>query len=104
MGWNAAGGATSNYIKGDDPLAGAGWGATGSAFDYGVGKYLIKTPLDVLRNPTWKNYEWVDIGMGISQPMQLSPLPGIAGNSGAALATESGIQGGPKLLDMLNGD
>ena len=26
IGWNAAGGATSNYLKGDDPLNGAGWG------------------------------------------------------------------------------
>lgn len=26
IGWNAAGGAMSNYLKGDDPLNGAGWG------------------------------------------------------------------------------
>ncbi|MEN3755073.1 hypothetical protein ABC733_27745 [Mangrovibacter sp. SLW1] len=26
LGWNAAGGATSNWLKGDDLLTGAGWG------------------------------------------------------------------------------
>jgi filamentous hemagglutinin len=44
------------------------------------------------------------MGMGISKPIQLSPLPGISGNSGAALATETGSQGGSKLIDMLSGD
>lgn len=104
MGWNAAGGATSSYLNGDDPLTGATWGAGGSAIGYGMGKYLIKSPLNKVLNPTWKNYEWVDMGMGISKPIQLNPIPGISGNSGAALATETGSQGGAKLIDMLNGD
>ncbi|HHR1123804.1 TPA: VENN motif pre-toxin domain-containing protein, partial [Klebsiella pneumoniae] len=104
VGWNAAGGATSSYFKGDDPLTGAMWGAGGSVIGYGMGKYLIKTPLNKVLNPIWKNYEWIDMGMGISKPMQLSPLPGISGNSGAALATEMGSQGGSKLIDILNED
>ncbi len=79
-------------------------GVGGSVIGYGMGKYLIKTPLNKVLNPTWKNYEWVDMGMGISKPMQLSPLPGISGNSGAALATEMGSQGGSKLIDILNED
>ena len=39
------------------------------------------------------------MGMGVSKPMQLSSLLGISGNSGAALATEMGSQGGSKLIE-----
>jgi filamentous hemagglutinin len=101
VGWNAAGGATSNYLKGDDPLTGAGWGAGGAALGYGIGKYVITTPLDKMLNPAWKSFEWVDMGMGISKPLPSSPIPGISGNSGAALSTETGSQLGPKVIDIL---
>ncbi len=101
MGWNAAGGATSNYLKGDDALAGAGWSAAGSAFGYGVGKYLIEVPMNKILNPVWKSYEWVDIGMGISRPLPPSLIPKISGNTGAALGTETGGQLGPKVIDIL---
>ncbi|MBU9854781.1 hemagglutinin repeat-containing protein [Rahnella bonaserana] len=101
IGWNAAGGATSNYLKGDDPLTGAGWGAGGAALGYGIGKYVITAPLDKMLNPTWKNYKWVDMGMGISKPLPSSPIPGISGNGGAALSTEIGSQLGPKVIDIL---
>ncbi|WP_242462111.1 VENN motif pre-toxin domain-containing protein, partial [Erwinia rhapontici] len=101
VGWNATGGATSNYLKGDDPLTGAGWGAAGSAFGYGMGKYLIETPLNKVLNPNWKNWEWTDMGMGISGPLLPSNVPGISGNAGAAAATEGGSQGGPKIVDYL---
>ncbi|WHZ40525.1 hemagglutinin repeat-containing protein [Rahnella bonaserana] len=101
IGWNAAGGATSNYLKGDDPLTGAGWGAGGAALGYGIGKYVITAPLDKMLNPTWKNYKWVDMGMGISKPQLPSNVPGISGNAGAAATTEGGAQGGPKIVDYL---
>jgi len=101
VGWNAAGGATSNYLKGDDPLTGAGWAAGGAALGYGFGKYVINAPLDKMLNPTWKNYKWVDIGMGISKPLLPSNVPGISGNAGAAATTEGGAQGGPKIVDYL---
>ena len=101
VGWNAAGGATSNYLKGDDPMTGAGWAAGGAALGYGIGKYVITAPLDKVMNPTWKNYKWVDMGMGISKPLPSSPIPGISGNGGAALSTETGSQLGPKVIDIL---
>jgi filamentous hemagglutinin len=101
VGWNAAGGATSNYLKGDDALAGAGWSAAGSAFGYGVGKYLIEVPMNKILNPVWKSYEWVDIGMGISRSLPPSLIPKISGNTGAALGTETGGQLGPKVIDIL---
>ena len=101
IGWNAVGGATSNYLKGDDPLTGAGWSSAGSAIGYGFGKYFIESPLNTIINTNLKSFDWVDIGMGISKPLPLSPIPGISGNSGAALGTEAGSQLGPKIVELL---
>lgn len=42
VGWNAAGGATSNWLKGDDPLM----GAAGSAVDYGIDNKIVSPALD----------------------------------------------------------
>lgn len=103
VGWNAAGGATSSYLNGDDPFKGGVISGAASGIGYGIGK-VAKISLDKWVNPAWKNYEWIDMGMGVSKPMQLSSLPGISGNSGAALATEMGSQGGSKLIDILNED
>ncbi|MEW7313272.1 hemagglutinin repeat-containing protein [Buttiauxella gaviniae] len=102
VGWNAAGGATSNYLKGDDPLTGAGWGAAGSAVGYGIGNKIVLPALDKVFNPAWKNYAWVDMGMGISKPLPLSPVPGMAGTATSSFATESTGQGVPKSIDELN--
>ncbi|NIA91069.1 VENN motif pre-toxin domain-containing protein [Rahnella sp. SAP-19] len=101
VGWNAAGGATSNYLKGDDPLAGAGWGAAGSALGYGIGNKIVSPALDKVFNPVWKNYGWVDMGMGISKPLPWSPVPGITGNIFASGTTEFGVQGGPKAAELI---
>jgi len=87
VGWNAAGGATSNYIKGDDPLTGAISSGTASGLGYGAGK-LIQGPLNKVINPNWKNWEWVDVGMGISKPLPLNPLPGVAGTASGSLTSE----------------
>lgn len=102
VGWNAAGGATSNYLKGDDPLTGAGWGAAGSAVGYGIGNKIVLPALDKVFNPAWKNYAWVDMGMGIRKPLPLSPIPGMAGTATSSFATESAGQGVPKSIDELN--
>ncbi|WP_241650132.1 hypothetical protein [Rosenbergiella collisarenosi] len=93
VGWNAAGGAMSNYIKGDDPLTGAVISGGASGIGYGVGK-VIQGPLDKVLNPNWKNWEWVDLGMGISKPLPLNPAPGVIGNifgSGASEVTNEKI-------------
>lgn len=39
-------------------------------------------------NPTWKALQWDDIGIGVSQPYRLSPVPGIVGTSGGGIAGE----------------
>ncbi|UBB14040.1 VENN motif pre-toxin domain-containing protein [Pantoea eucrina] len=79
VGWNAAGGATSNYIKGDDPLSGAIISGGSAGIGYGLGQ-AIKGPLDKVNNPNWKNWEWVDMGMGVSKPILLDPRPAVIGN------------------------
>lgn len=86
---NAAGGATSNYIKGDDPLTGAISSGAGASLGYAGGK-IIQGPLEKVINPNWKNWEWVAVGMGISKPLPLNPAPAITGNMGASAITESG--------------
>ncbi|WP_247904399.1 adhesin [Scandinavium goeteborgense] len=88
MGWNAAGGATSNLLKGDDPLTGGAISGFGAGLGYGIGSKLIKPGLDKFINPNWKNWEWVDVGMGISKPMPLNPLPGALGTAGGGTFTE----------------
>ncbi len=93
VGWNAAGGATSNYIKGDDPLTGAMSSGAASSLGYSVGK-IIQGPLDKVINPNWKNWEWINVGMGISKPLPLNPAPGVIGNifgSGASEVTNNKI-------------
>jgi filamentous hemagglutinin len=52
----------------------------------------IQGPLDKVINPNWKNWEWVDVGVGISKPLPLNPAPGIAGNIGSSIDSEgSGV-------------
>ncbi len=46
--------------------------------------------MDKIYNPMkpWKDWMWTDVGMGISKPLPINPLPGTFGNGGASLATE----------------
>ncbi|MCA6223016.1 hypothetical protein KZ793_21535 [Photorhabdus sp. UCH-936] len=85
--WNAGMGAASSYVKGDDPLKGGVISGAASGIGYGVGK-LVQNPLEKFINPNWKNYEWVDMGMGISKSLPLSSLPGVAGNVVSSISTE----------------
>ncbi|HHT7585288.1 TPA: VENN motif pre-toxin domain-containing protein, partial [Klebsiella aerogenes] len=89
VGWNAAGGATSSYLKGDNPFTGGLINGLASGVGYGAGK-LIELPMDKIYNPMkpWKDWMWTDVGMGISKPLPINPLPGTFGNGGASLATE----------------
>lgn len=81
MGVNAASGGASSYLKGDDPLKGGAISGVASGLGYGLGK-LIQLPFDKTLNPMkeWKDWIWVDVGMGISKPLPLDPLPGVVGN------------------------
>lgn len=86
---NAGSGATSSYLKGDEPWKGGAISGIASGMGYGAGK-LVELPLDKIFNPMkpWKDWLWTDIGMGISKPLPLDPLPGIVGNVGCSLTTE----------------
>ncbi len=89
MAVNAGSGATSSYLKGDDPLKGGAMSGAASGLGYGAGK-LVELPLDKIFNPMkpWKDWIWVDVGKGISKPLPLDPLPGIAGNIFGSGTTE----------------
>ncbi|MGU3525356.1 adhesin [Enterobacteriaceae bacterium C23F] len=89
MAVNAGGGAASSYLKGDDPLKGGALSGVTSGLGYGVGK-LVEFPLDKMLNPMkpWKDWIWTDVGMGISKPLPINPVPGMAGNASSSAATE----------------
>ncbi|WP_142966356.1 two-partner secretion domain-containing protein [Klebsiella aerogenes] len=89
MSWNAAGGATSSYLKGDNPFTGGLINGLASGMGYGAGK-LVELPFDKVLNPMkpWKDWIWTDVGMGISKPLPINPVPGIAGNAAGSAVTE----------------
>ncbi|MGC1008396.1 VENN motif pre-toxin domain-containing protein [Pantoea agglomerans] len=91
IGVNAVSGATSSYLKGDDPLKGGAMSGAASGLGYGAGK-LVELPLDKVFNPMkpWKDWVWTDVGMGISKPLPVNPVPGIAGNITSSIGTEYG--------------
>ncbi|MGL4456972.1 MAG: VENN motif pre-toxin domain-containing protein [Plesiomonas shigelloides] len=79
VGANSAGGAYMSYLDGEDPLDGGIASGIGSSLGYGLGK-LIEIPMSIKLNPNYKNYEWVDIGLGISKQPELSIAPSTTGN------------------------
>lgn len=99
VGWNAAGGATSSYLNGDDPFKGGVISGAASGIGYGLGK-AAPISLDKWVH-TWKNYEWVNMGMGVSKPLPLSPIPGTSGNAISSIITETTGQGGSKTTNNL---
>ena len=100
MGWNAAGGATSSYLSGGDPFKGGIISGAASGLGYGIGKVATNS-LDKWVNPKWKTYEWVDMGMGLSKPFPLSPIPGISGSAVSSIITEATGQSGSKTTNNL---
>ncbi|WP_244319972.1 VENN motif pre-toxin domain-containing protein [Enterobacter cancerogenus] len=76
---NAANGAITSSIDGKNPFLYGTISGLGGAIGYGVGNKIIAPMADDFINPTWKNLRWDDIGLGISQPSTLNPLPGIIG-------------------------
>ncbi len=68
-----------SHLKGEDPLAGGVASGVGASIGYGVGK-VFETPLNGVFNPNWKNYEWVDLGFGISKSLEASSVPSTVGN------------------------
>jgi len=99
---NAASGATSSYMKGDEPLTGGAISSFGAGLGYGVGNKIIKPGLDRVFNPNWKNWEWTKLGMGISMPTQQSLLPGMFGNAGGTTVTEISNDRMSKTVDKMS--
>ena len=100
MAVNAGSGATSSYLKGDDPLKGGAISGVASGIGYGIGSKLVELPLDKVLNPMkpWKDWIWVDVGMSISKPLPVNPGPGIAGNITSSVTTEYGNDQAGKIL------
>ncbi|EJM8918577.1 contact-dependent inhibition effector tRNA nuclease [Escherichia coli] len=97
--WNAAGGALTNAINGDDPLTGAITNGAGAGFGYGVGNYVVKPAANTIGkwitggwnpkfDPTLLKYTEVKGQLGISKEMVPSKIPGAAGNMGASITSE----------------
>ena len=85
---NAATGATTSAIDEKNPFLYGTISGMGSAIGYGIGNKFIAPVLDDAINPTWKTLQWNDIGMGISQPFRLNPIPGTAGTFSGGVAGE----------------
>ena len=98
VGWNAAGGALTNQVNGDDPLTGAMTGGLGSAAGFGAGKFIssganatgkwITGGWDPKFNPDLLKYTEIKGQLGISKEMLPSKYPSGAGNIGASYVSE----------------
>ncbi len=89
IGVNAASGVTSSYLKGDAPLKGGAICRVLSGLGHGIGK-MVDLPLVKVLDPMmpWKDWIWVDFRMGISKPLPVNPVPGMAGNTIGSVGTE----------------
>jgi len=99
--WNAAGGALTNQINGDDPLTGAITNGTGAWLGYGVGNYVVKPAANTAGkwltggwepkfDPNLLKYTEIKGQLGISKEMLPSKIPGAIGNTGGSLSSEFG--------------
>ncbi|WP_421283394.1 filamentous hemagglutinin N-terminal domain-containing protein [Aeromonas veronii] len=87
VGANGAGGAYMSYLKGEDPLNGGVSSGVGAGLGYGLGK-LIEIPMDIKMNPNYKNYEWIDIGLGITKQPASSITPSTTGGVVSSVPSE----------------
>lgn len=85
---NAGSSAITSSIDGKNPFLYGTIGGLGGAIGYGIGNKFIEPVLGDVVYPTWKSLRWDDIGMAISQPSRLSPIPGIAGAFSGGTAGE----------------
>ncbi|MEI2604469.1 hemagglutinin repeat-containing protein [Erwinia aphidicola] len=101
VGWNAAGGALTNQINGDDPLTGAITNGAGAWLGLGVGNYIVKPAAnaagkwvtggwDPKFDPNLLKYTEIKGQLGISKEMLPSKIPGGMGNVGGSFTSEIG--------------
>ncbi|MEI2604464.1 VENN motif pre-toxin domain-containing protein [Erwinia aphidicola] len=98
VGWNAAGGALTNQINGDDPLTGAVTNGAGAGLGFGASKVIsagtnatgkwVTGGWDPKFNPDLLKYTEIKGQLGISKEMLPSKLPGAAGNIGSSITSE----------------
>lgn len=108
VGWNAAGGALTSQINGDNPLTGAITNGLGSAGGYWGGK-LISSGInaagkwltggwDPKFNPDLLKYTEIKGQLGISKEMLPGKIPGNMGNIGASVISEGGGKGAEQVI------
>lgn len=111
VGWNAAGGALTNQINGDNPLTGAITNGLGSAGGYWGGKLIssgtnaagkwLTGGWDPKFNPDLLKYTEVKGQLGISKEMLPGKLPGNMGNIGASVISEGGGKGAEQVIKKI---
>ncbi|EFE98352.1 VENN motif pre-toxin domain-containing protein, partial [Serratia odorifera] len=109
VGWNAAGGALTSQINGDNPLTGAITNGAEAALGYGFGKVAtsvtnsagkwITGGWDPKFNPDLLKYTEIKGQLGISKEKLPSKLPSVAGNITSSISSESGSNTVQKLID-----
>ncbi|SWL47754.1 filamentous hemagglutinin family outer membrane protein [Klebsiella pneumoniae] len=111
VGWNAAGGALTSQINGDNPLTGAITNGLGSAGGYWGGK-LISSGInaagkwltggwDPKFNPDLLKYTEIKGQLGISKEMLPGKIPGNMGNIGASVISEGGGKGAEQVIKKI---
>lgn len=117
VGWNAAGGATANWINGDDPVSGAITNGIGAGFGYGIGNSLkwgantganwLKGGWDPKFNADLRQFTDVKGDFGLSKEMTPSNIPSSFGDLGGSVFSEVTGKGIEKTLSSSsnnNGD
>ncbi|MBQ4680074.1 filamentous hemagglutinin N-terminal domain-containing protein [Aeromonas dhakensis] len=86
---NAAGGAYTSHLKGEDPLVGGFASSLGAGTGYWAGKFvepLAKNLFNVNQNGI--KYEFIDIGLTIQKNKPESIIPSSFGNAGGSISSE----------------
>jgi len=115
VGWNAAGGATANWINGDNPVSGAITNGIGAGFGYVVGSGIslstgkvtnavgkwVTDGWDPKYDPTWIKYTEVNRNSIIREELKPSNIPSSAGDVGGSIGSEIGGKVTEKGLGLL---
>ncbi|TQI81341.1 VENN motif-containing pre-toxin protein [Serratia fonticola] len=111
---NGASGAASSYLKGDNPGVGGLISGTAAGVGYGAGKLLsvgtnglanwLSDGFDPKFNPVLRNQTEIIGQFTISKDMLPSQLPGMLGNAGSSMVTETINDQAGKETKKLQGD
>lgn len=118
VGWNAAGGATANWINGDDPVSGAITNGIGAGFGYGIGSGIswatgkvtnavgkwVTGGWDPKYDPTWIKYAETNRNSIIREELKPNNIPSAAGDIGGSVGSEIGGKVTEKGLSLLEDD